>query len=175
MKKGLYLFLLLFLMTLGGCDKTEDGSYVKPISISEKIQGTWKLSKLTQIDEIAKANGEARSELVLTDQLGFSSFSIQLNVDADLNPSTYTVSGTAPQIITPAGFWDMDLNYTHADQSKNQIVLYSDAAKTQKLATLDVYALPGTKTELQFVVTRKLNGVPFLSYSYLLTPQTTTK
>ena len=33
------------------CDDTEDGSYVPPITLGEKIAGQWQLSSITQIDE----------------------------------------------------------------------------------------------------------------------------
>ena len=174
-KTGFYLFLLLFIMSFGGCDKTEDGSYVRPITISEKVAGTWTLSKLTQIDEIAKANGETKSEIVLTEKLSFNSFSIKFDVDADQKPTTYTISGTAPELIAPTGYWDMDYPYPHSDLTVSKINLYTDASKATKTASLDIMTLPGSKPELQFLVTRKLKGVPFVSYSYQLSIQNTTK
>lgn len=174
-KTGIYLLLFLFIMSFGGCDKTDDGSYVRPITISEKIAGTWTLSKLTQIDEIAKANSEAVSEIVLTDQHSFKSFSITFNVDADQNPTSYSVTGEAPELLATNGYWDMDYPYPHTDLNVSKIVLYSDAAKTAKTLALDVMSLPGSKPELQFLVIRKHKGVPFVSYSYQLSVQSLTK
>ena len=58
--KPLYALLLLSLMTgtlFTACNDTEDGSYVEPITLYEKLQGTWSLRTLQQVDEAGKASG----------------------------------------------------------------------------------------------------------------------
>lgn len=150
-----------------GCKKTDDGSYVAPITISEKIVGTWALVSVMQVDEIAKANNETTTKMELSSQFTFSSLNITFLVDANNKPSSYSIAGTAPALLAPAGFWDLDLDYPHADGgTPSKINLYSDAAKTTKTATLDILALPGSLPNLQFTFTRKVNGVPFVSYNY---------
>lgn len=175
-KNGFYVFLLLILMSVGGCDKTDDGSSAKPISISEKLSGTWTLTKLTQTDEIALANGEANTAMELTGQFGFNSFSLTLVTDAEQKPTTYAVSGTAPEILSTGGYWDLDYAYPHTDGTVSKINLFSDASKTAKTATVDILTIPGAAPQaLQFKLTRKVNGVPFVSYTYLLSTQNQTK
>ncbi len=172
MKKTAVFLLLLVCFTLFyGCKKTEDGSYVAPIVISEKINGVWALTSIKQVDEIAKANGEATTEMVLTDQFNFASFSITFQVDANQLPNIYSVSGTAPGLLSPTGFWDMDYAYPHTDGTASKINLYSDATKLAKTATLDILTIPGEKKVLQFTMIRKINGVPFVSYTYQLSIQ----
>ena len=41
-----------FTSLLSSCNVTEDGSYVAPISINEKINVKWSLQSLEQTDEI---------------------------------------------------------------------------------------------------------------------------
>lgn len=175
-KNGLYVLLLLILMAIGGCDKTDDGSYVKPITISEKLSGTWTLTKLTQTDEIALANGEENTAMELTGQFDFTSFSLTLVTDADKKPTTFTVTGTAPEILSKGGYWDLDYDYPHTDGTVSKINLFTDASRSVKSATLDILTIPGAAPQaLQFKLTRKVNGVPFISYTYLLSTQNQTK
>ena len=57
--KSLYALLLLSLMTgafFTACNDTDDGSYVAPITLGEKIQGKWTLKSIRQVDE---TNGQA--------------------------------------------------------------------------------------------------------------------
>ena len=54
MKAIRYFFsaILTIVLLLSSCTDTNDGAYVAPISISEKIQGSWAAISVKQIDEI---------------------------------------------------------------------------------------------------------------------------
>lgn len=163
--------ILLFFAGMG-CEKTDDGSYAKPITRYEKIMGKWKLSAIKEIDEIAFAQGSKSSEMVLTSKFKFNTMEITFNVDStnEVKPTTYVVTGEAPAIFDREGYWDMDQAYAHSDGSATIINLYSDAAKTQKTDKFALTTVPGTKKVLEIKLLREINGVPFLSYSIQLKP-----
>lgn len=175
MKKTKVFLLFLVLACFAsfyGCNKTDNGSYVAPITISEKMAGTWALSStkgLLQDDEIAKANSESNVEMDLTGQFTFSSFTITFNVDAKNKPTSYTVGGTSPALFPQNGYWDLDNLFPSSEGNSSKIYMYSDAAKTTRTATLEIMNIPGADPTLQFKMTRRVNGVAFVSYTYKLT------
>ncbi|MDR2065900.1 MAG: DUF5004 domain-containing protein [Prevotellaceae bacterium] len=161
------LFVAIFIFT--GCADTDDGSYVSPITVSEKTNGDWHLLNLTQIDETAKKAGLNPSEMSLTDQFEFTTFGITLNVDDDGNPTSYAVSGNAPDIFNEQGYWSLDTDFPQTNGTPPTILLYGDAAKTQKTGKLSITGIPGATPEMELKLTRTSNNVPFVSYQFKLT------
>jgi hypothetical protein len=164
------LFLLLFMVLPEGCELTEDGSYTAPITLYEKIQGNWTMNNLKLIDEIAKVNSIKPDEMIITSKFEFGTFKILFSVDESMQPTTYEVQGNAPQLFATSGFWELDKPFTHSDGTATKILLYSDAAKTLLTDELTVTAIPGKAKILEFKLTRKDNGTPFLSYVFKLKP-----
>jgi len=167
------LFLLLFMAFFQGCEKTDDGTYTAPITLYERIGGTWSITGLNQVDEVAKATNLTPVEMTLSSRFNFRTFKIALNVDsASFQPTTYAVTGTAPELFATSGYWQLDEPYYHADQSTSNILLYSDEARTQLTDKLTVIAIPiaetGSKAALELSLTRYDNGSPFVSYVYKL-------
>lgn len=173
--KPLYAFLLSLVLVglpFAACNETDDGSYVAPITSYEKMKGTWELRSIKQVDEIAKASSQNPSEMVLTDQFDFATFTIALNVDVQNLPTTYQVSGSAPALFPNDGYWELDNPFPNTDGTPSVVKLYSDAAKTKQTGSLSVTAIPGATQVLELKLTRKTKGVPFVSYSYQLIPVT---
>ncbi|MDR3217518.1 MAG: DUF5004 domain-containing protein [Dysgonamonadaceae bacterium] len=173
MKKSKYLlgctFFLLLAFHFAGCEPvTDDGTYVDPITLYEKVNGSWKLSDITQIDETAKTMGISPSELKLTEQFDFTSFAIALNVDAAQTPTSYLVSGAAPELFPNQGFWDLNTSFPYANAKAPTINLYSDQAKTTLIGQLSITSIPGAKPEMELKLSRSSDGVPFVSYVYKL-------
>jgi hypothetical protein len=167
MKSTKNLILLLFLPILFiKCEKTDDGSYVDPLTIYEKMAGTWNLTSILLIDEIAKANSITPNEVELKAKFGFSDFAITFNVDADSLPTTFEVNSTAPELFLSSGYWDLDSPFVHSDGTSTEIFLYSDAEKTQMVDRLSITAIPGTRSELEFKLIRQSEGTPYASYLY---------
>jgi hypothetical protein len=164
------LFLLLFMAFFQGCEKTDDGTYTAPITLYERIGGTWALNGLVQVDEVAKVNDLTPVEETLTSKFTFKSFKIALNVDSSFQPTTFEVTGTAPELFATGGYWQLDEPFVHADQTSSNILLYSDEARTQQTDKLTVVTIPGTKALLDFSLTRMDNGSPYVSYVYKLKP-----
>lgn len=166
--KKIHALLLFSLFSTGAiltsCSDTEDGSYVAPITLSEKINGNWMLNSIKQVDEIAS------SDIDLSGQFQFMSFNINLEVDAENTPTTFSIGGNAPAILPVSGSWDMEHDFTSSNGTPARIFLYSDASKTNKVATLTVNSVPGANRVLEFKLTKKQKGQAFVSYVYNLIP-----
>lgn len=157
----LLTLLLISIVSLGfsACNDTDDGSYTEPISQYEKIGGQWLLNSVTQVDE---TTGKT---MTLTSEFDFDTFVINLNKDEKNQPTTFTVDGTAPQLLPQSGTWRLENPYVNSDGSSAKIILND---KVQ----LTVTAVPGAAQTLEFKLTRKVNGKPFVSYIYNLIPIT---
>ena len=168
--KTIHAFLLFSLLVTGfcltACNNTEDGSYVAPITLSEKINGKWVLNSIKQVDEIAAKN------IDLSGQLNFMSFNIDLQADAENIPTTFSVTGNAPALLPASGNWEMEHSFTNSNGTPARIFLYNGTDKSQKAAVLTVTATPGTNRVLEFKLTRKQGGKAFVSYIYNLVPVT---
>lgn len=157
--KTLAVALLLSTATaFTGCSTVEDGDFVTPISLTEKIGGKWVLNSVVQTDE---SNNKTKT---LTDLLDFDTFVINLNQDAEGKATTFSVEGNAPELIPTSGNWQMDYDFTKSDNTANRIVLNPTGTPTY----LTVTAVPGNTKTLEFRLTRRTNGQPFVSYTYNL-------
>ena len=172
----LLIGLLMVLPSLWvGCTKNDDGSFVEPITVYEKVDGTWNMLSLKMIDETAKAASIKPDEVVLTDQFGFAGFSISLNVDASNKPTNFTVSGTAPALLPTQGFWNLDKSFPAANGKPVVVNFYSDEAKTQLTNQVSITSMPGGSAEMELKLVHTSNGVAYVSYLYRLVLATTTK
>jgi len=105
----------------------------------------------------------------LTEQFGFSTFSIALNVDNENLPTTYQIGGSALQLFPTEGYWEMDYPFQNTDGTPSSIFLYSDAAKTSRIGTLYITATPGATNTMELKFTLSTKGVAYVSYVYQLT------
>lgn len=170
MKKKTKLIMLMFVIGAFSlsCEKIDDGEYIAPITLYEKVKGTWKLNDISQIDETAKIAGIAPDEISLFGQFGFDDFNITLDVDDNDQPTSYKVSGSAPELFPKEGFWDLNPLFPVAAGTAPVINLYSDAAKNNLAGQLSIVSIPGAKAEMELKLTRRTAGVPFVSYHYKL-------
>ncbi|GHU93899.1 hypothetical protein FACS1894156_1420 [Bacteroidia bacterium] len=162
------LLLALPVFPFVGCEpRTDNGSSVEPISLYEKIGGVWNLSDMRQIDETAKAAGLSVTEVNLYAQFEFPSLVIDLTTEGN-QPTTYQVSGTAPELFPNAGYWELNTPFPAADGTAPKILLFADAAKTAKIGELNIISVPGAVEAMELRLTRTADGVPFVSYIYKL-------
>jgi hypothetical protein len=160
---------MVLLLPLSGCDPiTDDGSYIAPISLYEKISGIWNLTDVRQTDERTKAAGISPNEISLYAEFQFSTMVIELKAEGN-QPSSYTVSGDVPELFPKTGFWKLESEFPYADATAPTILLFSDAACTVKTGELGVASVPGAQPEMQLKLTRTSKGVPFVSYLFKLT------
>jgi len=165
------IFILALLLTSSlwmGCKKQDDGSYTAPITVYEKVKGTWNLSVVSMIDETARAAGIKPDEIVLTDQFNFKTFSIQLNVDDKNLSTTYAVNGNVPQLLAPQGYWALDSDFPQTNGTPLKINLYSDAAKTLMTNQLTISNMPGALSAMDLKLTHTSNKVAYVTYQYKL-------
>jgi hypothetical protein len=163
------LVLLVCSISFISCEDTDDGKFVEPITLYEKINGNWTLTNISQIDETANSLGISPKEIGLFSLFGFETFSINLNVDEKNQPTSYQVNGTAPELFPNNGYWDLKSPFQVTTGVLPTINLYSDAAKTTLTAQLSVTVLPNTSPDMELKLTRSADGIPFVSYVYKLT------
>lgn len=169
-KSSVYLLLLIISFHLGGCYKVEDGGYVEPITIYEKINGVWNLSSLKYIDEFAKSNNIEPNEENLTNWFNYKDFQLTLNVDENNQPNDYSVSGDVPELFPSVGYWELSSAFPTTNMQPVLINLYSDASKTELSGQLQLTSIPGVNTNMEIQLVRASNEVAFASYVFKLFP-----
>ncbi|MCR5077575.1 MAG: DUF5004 domain-containing protein [Prevotella sp.] len=152
------VLLLSATMTFTGCSTVDDGDYTAPITLTEKVGGKWVLNSVVQTDE---ANARTKT---LTDLLDFDTFVINLNQDEAGNATTFSIEGNAPLLLPVSGTWQMDHDFTKSDNTASRILLNDGKSET----ALTVTAVPGNTKTLEYRLTRRTNGQPFVSYTYNL-------
>ena len=166
MKLKNFVLLALWVLILSACS-TENGTFTEPITMYEKIEGTWNLSRIKQVDELAVANKSGVTEKDLTDY--FETFSISLNETSPYVPSTFSTSG-APEILPVAGYWKLDNAFQNWDGRPVKVLFFSDAACSHKTGEVSITFVPGSVPLMELTMTRSTNGTPFVSYVYTLIP-----
>ncbi|WP_445730899.1 DUF5004 domain-containing protein [Mariniflexile sp.] len=169
MKSIKVLVFVFFCLLVLGCSKTDDGSYVEPITVYEKMQGNWNLMNLRMVDQFAKTNGIQPSEQNLSALFNYDVFKIAFNVDANMLPTSYQVSGNVPPIFQLSGYWGLNTGFQPTNSGAIQINLYSDAQKTNRTDTLLLTSVPGSNEEMEVQLVRTSGGTPFVSYVFSLT------
>lgn len=149
-----------------GCNETDDGSFVEPITLYEKIDGEWTLTNLKMVDEYAKANNLQPSEQNLSTSFNYDTFRIKFNVDDKNQPTTYEVLGNVPPLFQLTGYWSLSSAFQQTNSEATRIYLYSDAQKTVKVDELRLTAVPGATDEMEFQLVRTSGGTPFVSYVF---------
>jgi hypothetical protein len=167
-KNLLLLFIILASQIFSACFKPDDGLYTDPITIYEKMGGTWDLTRLNMVDEIAVAGSLKPDVLNLTSQLDFRSFKINFEVNEAFEPTAFEVSGNAPGLFLQSGYWELSNPFPNTDGTPVQIKLYSDAEKTMLVDILDMAAIPGARAVMEFKLTRKDEGIPYITYHFAL-------
>nr|WP_294786613.1 DUF5004 domain-containing protein [uncultured Flavobacterium sp.] len=166
--KSIYWLALLMYFFAIGCDNTEDGSYVDPITIYEKVNGNWQLVNLKMVDEVAKANKIEPNEENLSTYFNYEDFKINFSVDENNKPTSYAVTGNVPPLFAPKGFWALSSDFQPTNSGATKIYLYSDAQKTLKTDELRLISVPGKNDEMQLQLTHSSDGVDFVSYVFKL-------
>lgn len=130
-------------------------------NVLASLEGTWKLTKATQVDESAKAKGFPFKEIDITNIFPYTDFKLTLNLNVGA-PGTFTTTpGASPKIIKlTSGSWAVD----DAQQPKN--ITLSSGAITE-VTTLGGYPVAASNT-LKLKVERKeaATGKVVVSYSY---------
>jgi hypothetical protein len=168
MKKiRLYISVMLIGITLQACID-EFGGVGEPFNRATQLQGTWSISMVKQVDEIARERGYPMlvQEMDLTDLFPYQEYQISFTVDENGNPFGFSVQqGNAPSIIPfTQGTWDFD------DRRFPSKILFT--SPIQETYTLELNALNElTGGKMSFRYSRYSQDAqgrykPFLSYQY---------
>ncbi|MEN2398772.1 DUF5004 domain-containing protein [Flavobacterium sp. MC2016-06] len=166
--KSIYGLAVVMSLLAIGCDNTDDGSNVDPITIYEKVNGNWGLTNLKMVDEFAKANAIEPSEENLSTYFNYEDFKINFSVDDKNRPTSYEVTGNVPPLFAPKGYWALSSDFQQTNAAAVRIYLYSDAQKTQQTDELRVISVPGNNEEMQLQLVRSSGGAAFVSYVFKL-------
>jgi hypothetical protein len=151
-----------------GCTELDDGNYVEPITIYEKINGDWGLMNLKMVDEYAKANAIEPNEQNLSTLFNYDGFKIRFSVDEKRQPSSYEVLGDVPPLFAPKGYWELSSSFQQTDASAVKIYLFSDVQKTLLTDELRLTSVPGSNQEMEIQLVRASGGTSFISYVFKL-------
>lgn len=165
--RSIYLLVILGLLTLG-CNEQDDGERVAPITLYEKINGTWGLMNLKMVDEFAKANAIEPHEQDLSTYFNYADFQIKFNVDDKMQPTTYEVLGNVPPLFAANGYYELSTNFQPTNSNGVRIRLFSDAAHTAPTDELRLTSVPGSNEEMEIQLVRTSGGAPFVSYVFKL-------
>ena len=167
--KAFMLLLALMPMALfTSCATTDDGDYVAPIQLYERVGGNWSLTRLKQVDEVAAAAKQGTTEMDLTGY--FANFRLTLNRDDQNRPTTFSATG-APALIPESGYWQLDRPFQNWDGTPVNVLFYSDQALTQQTGQIALTSVPGGSATMELTLSRQTNGSPFVSYVYTLIPE----
>lgn len=149
------------------CDPVEYGEIGTPFSKVEAIEGTWKLSQISQIDEAALEQGGIYTELDLTDAFNFTDYTITFSLDADTLPLEFSIdAGAAPNFIDTLGTWTFDDNDLPTE------LLFTQSDSTNVTSKLKLIAPPRDQNPLRMKYQRFAGGNLIISYQYSFEKQT---
>ncbi|MFB9076079.1 DUF5004 domain-containing protein [Flavobacterium procerum] len=113
--KSIYWIAFMLCFSAIGCDNTEDGSYVDPITIYEKVNGNWGLTNLKMVDEAAKANKIEPSEENLSIYFNYEDFKNQLQRRRKKQTDKLSGNRKCPSFICSKGLLGTEFRFS-ADQ-----------------------------------------------------------
>ncbi len=160
---------VVVIMIFGSCNSNDDGSYTPPITLYEKVNGSWTLTNLKMVDEFAKANGIEPNEQNIGSWFNYDTFQMNLEVNDQNEPTTYEVLGDVPLLFPPSGYWRLSTDFQLTTPHPAKIFLYDDAQRTQLLETLNVTSVPGSNNQMEVQLQRISGGAPFITYIFKLT------
>ncbi|HMK05129.1 MAG TPA: DUF5004 domain-containing protein [Ferruginibacter sp.] len=155
------IILVLATVLFASCkpDSFEDMGVKR--DLLQSVNGTWKLTKATQVDEDAAKKGFPYQQLDITNLFPYTSFVLTLNVAAGAPTTFVATPGTSPKIVKlNAGNWTVDnLSYPKS-------LYLSNGAATDTI-TLGGYPV-GASNTLKLIKEKReaTTGKLLISYSY---------
>lgn len=163
MKNIKYLILAILAVSIWSCKPEKFEPINADINVVKQLQGTWALTKVTQIDQDASTKGFPYKQIDITSVYPYTDLVLALVSDAQGNPATFTVTpGNSPKIVDlTSGTWSVnDPMAPTAIELKNGNVTN----------TLSLGSYVGLKSGILTIKRdRKLNGKVLLSYQYEFT------
>ncbi len=110
MKNIKYMILALCTISVWACKPEKFGPIGSEDNVLKAMQGTWSLTKVTQVDQDASTKGFPYKQLDITNIYAYKDLSLTLQGDASGAPSTFTITpGNSPKIADfNSGTWTVD-------------------------------------------------------------------
>ncbi|WP_461789747.1 DUF5004 domain-containing protein [Pedobacter sp.] len=163
MKTLKYFSLLACILFVFACKPEKFGPITSEVNVVKQIQGTWGLTKVTQVDQDAATKGFPYKELDITNVYPYKDLTIALLGDASGNPTTFTITnGNSPKIADlTSGTWT-------ADDAMAPTTITLKNGTTTNLLKLGSYA--GLSSGKFYLTKNKsINGKVIISYKYEFT------
>ena len=161
MKRIQYILFAICILLVWSCKPEEFAPIGEPENVVKSMQGTWGLTKVTQIDQDASTKGFPYKQLDITSVYPYTDLNLAFLGDAQGSPSTFTItSGNSPKIADlTSGSWTVD---------------DAPTTITLKIGTVTISLSIGSYVSLKsgkLIIKRdkKLNGKVILSYQYEFT------
>lgn len=162
--------MIVLSFSFQSCQKIDDGEFVEPITIFEKIKGDWTLSSLTYVDDYAKSINLEPYEYNLSGWFNFDNLSISLSVDDNNKPTSFLINGSVPEIIPLNGFWNLSSPYPSTNLEPLLINLYDDAQNNNLIGTLNLTSIPGANNFMEIRLIHSSSQLPFSTYVFKFYP-----
>lgn len=163
MKTLKYFTVLAVVLSVFGCKPEEFGPIANKVEVLKQMQGSWGLTKVTQVDQDAATKGFPYKELDITSIYPYKDLTIALQGDASGTPTTFTITnGNAPKIADlTSGTWAVD------DAMAPTTITLKNGTVTNLLKLGSYAGLSSGK----FYLTRNksINGKVIISYKYEFT------
>lgn len=163
MKRIQYLLFTICILAIWSCKPEAFAPIGEPQNVVKSIQGTWGLTKVTQIDQDATTKGFPYKQLDITSVYTYTDLVLVFLGDAQGNPGTFTItSGNSPKISDlTSGNWTVD------DLKAPTVISLKNGTVTGNLTIGSYVSLKSGKLIIKR--DKKLNGKLILSYQYEFT------
>ncbi len=158
------IYLPLLAVIIHSCQPKDYKEVGTAISTVSSLQGTWKLTKVTQTDEDAAKKGFPYQTMDLTKVFPYTDFKLILNTNGNMPTTFATTPGNSPKIIRLlSGNWTID----NPDYPK---VLTLISGSDTAAVTLGAYPVGSNNTlKIKLDKSDAVTGKLVLSYSYEFT------
>jgi hypothetical protein len=160
MKKITFIIAISGILLLAACKRESIKDYQSLSNYSlQALEGSWKLTKVTQTDEDSKRKLFPYKTMDLTSYLNLTNVALTLNL-ASAVPGTFAANyGTAPKIFKfTSGNWKLD------DNNKPGKLWLINGTDTTKFIMGSYTQLGDKKLVLKKI--KSLGGVPMIIYDY---------
>jgi hypothetical protein len=163
MKRIQYILFAICILLVWSCKPEEFAPIGEPQNVVKSMQGTWGLTKVTQIDQDASTKGFPYKQLDITSVYPYTDLNLAFLGDAQGNPSTFTItSGNSPKIADlTSGSWSVD------NVKAPTTITLKNGTVTNSLSIGSYVSLKSGKLIIKR--DKKLNGKVILSYQYEFT------
>jgi hypothetical protein len=167
MRSKIFVLVTIFLsgIIIYSCEPETYKPIGEPFNKIEGIQGSWKITSVVQVDEVAISKDLSFTQIDITGFYDFSNYRITFNTNEEDNPSTFLVENpdNIPNFLNLTGKWAFD----NSDYPSMVYLIKLDALEVPIDTTrLPLNSTPRKGNPLKFSFTRFSGGEKIISYKY---------